>query len=183
MRKVIVVLAALLAALFVAGCTSAPSAASAPSASDKLAEVKASAPAGTLVAQATGTAGKDKDAAQKKAEQNAALQLVRALGYVAGEMIDEQAAAGRLSAGVASEFKQKVNTALTKVSIAEAVKVESGVAAGDVGYAVYYLDKGEAQKVLTKAVNAAKEEVAAGNFNFGNYDAKFAAAAGKEWKN
>jgi len=182
MKKLIVLIAALLAALLIAGCASAaPAASSGPSASELLASAKNNAPLGTLVGQATATAGKDKDAAVKRAEQNAVLQLVRGMNYIVGEMIDEQAAAGRLTAGVASDFKTNVQTALTRTA-SDAVKVESGIGAGDVGYAVYYLTKDETQKVLTKATNAAKEVVAAGNFNFSNFDAKFSAAANREWK-
>jgi len=180
MKKLIMLIAVLLAALLIIGCSSAPPAG--PSASEQMASAKNNAPIGTLVGQATGTAGKDKDAAIKKAEQNAMNQLARGMVYVAGEMIDEQSASGRLSAAVAGDFKSNVNTALSRVSFAEAIKVESGIGSGDVGYAVYYLTKDEAQKILTKAVNAAKEVVAAGNFNFSNFDAAFAKAAGREWK-
>jgi len=179
MKKLIVLTAALLAALFIVGCASTPTG---PSASDLMSSAKNNAPAGTLVGQAIGTAGKDQAAATKKAEQNAANQLVRGLSYIVSEMIDEQSAGGRVSAAVAPEFKQKINVGLSRVSIAEAVKVDSGVGSGDVGWAVYYLTKDEAQKILTKVVNLAKEEVAAGNFNFSNYDAMFAKAAAREWK-
>jgi PBP1b-binding outer membrane lipoprotein LpoB len=182
MKKLIVLIAALLAALLIAGCTSKPAAPTGPSASELMASAKGNAPDGVLVAQATGRGGSKEDAI-KKAEQNAILQLVRGMSYIVSEMIDEQAAGGRLSASIASDFKSNIQTSLTRVSLAEVVKVESGTGAGDVGYAVYYLDKAETQKVLTKVVNAAKEVVAAGNFNFSNYDAKFAAAITKEWKN
>jgi len=179
MKKLIVLIAALTAALLIAGCASTPSG---PSAAELMAAAKNNAPAGTLVAQATGTAGKDKDAATKKAEQNAVLQLTRGLIYIAGEMIDEQAKSGGIASGVAGDFKSNVNTALQRVAMTEAVKVESGVGAGDVGYAVYYLTEAEAQKILAKAVNAAKEVVAAGNFNYSNYVAMYNKAAAREWK-
>jgi len=169
MKKFFVLIAVLLAALFVVSCASKPPAG--PTAAELLASAKGNAPAGTLVGQAT---------SRGNAEQGAINQLSRGLGYIAGELIDEQAASGRLSAAVASEFKQKVNLGLTRVAI-DAVKVESG-AGSDMNYAVYALDKSEALKSLTKAVNLAKEEVAAGNFNLSNFDAKFAAAAAREWK-
>jgi hypothetical protein len=178
MKKLIVLIAALLAAMLIVGCVSTPSG---PSASEMMASAKNNAPSGTLIGQAIGTAGKDRDAAIKKAEQNAVLQIVRGLQYLVGDMIDEQSASGKVSAAVAPEFKQKVNLGLTRVSLVEVVKVESG-AAGDTGYAVYSLNKTEAQKVLVKVVNAAKEEVAAGNFDFNNYDASFNKAAAREWK-
>jgi outer membrane murein-binding lipoprotein Lpp len=170
MKKLMVLTAALLAALFIVGCASKPPAG--PTAAELLSSAKGNAPGGTLVGQAT---------SKGNAEQGAINQLARGLTYIAGEMIDEQAAGGRLTAGVAAEFKQKVNLGLTRVAI-DAIKVESG-AGSDGNYAVYALDKTEALKSLTKAVNAAKEEVAAGNFNLNNFDAAFAKAVMREWKN
>jgi len=182
MKKMFVLVAALLAALLIVGCASKPAAPTGPSASELLSSAKGNAPDGALVGQATGRAGSADDSI-KRAEQNAALQLIRAMTYIAGEMIDEQSAAGRLSAAVAADFKTNVQTALSRTAIGgEAVKVESG-AGSDMGYAVYYLTKADTQKILTKVVNLAKESVAAGNFNFSNFDAKFAAAAAREWKN
>ena len=170
MKKLTMIFASLAAVLFIAACASKPPAG--PTAAELLSSAKGNAPGGALVGQAT---------SKGNAEQAAMLQLVRGLTYIAGEMIDEQAAAGRLTAGAASDFKSNVNTALTRVTI-DAVKVESG-AGSDGNYAVYALDKGEALKVITKVTNAAKEVVAAGNFNLNNFDAKFNAAAMREWKN
>jgi len=175
MKKFVVLIATLLAALLIVGCASKPSAApSGPSAAELLASAKEKAPSGVLVAQAT---------AKGSAEQTALRQLLRAMTFIVGEMIDEQSAAGRLSAGVASEFKANVSTLISKASLGKAVKVESGTGAGDMGYAVYYLGKAETLAEITTAVNLAKEQVSAGNFNFNNFDVKFAAAIAREWKN
>jgi len=174
MKKFIVLIAALFAALLIAGCASKPAAPSGPSAAELMASAKDKAPAGVLIGQATGKGSVD---------QVALRQIIRGMTYIVGEMADEQSAAGRLSAGVASEFKQTVATILSRANLGNAVKVEVGTGAGDMGYAVFYLDKAEALKEITKAVNLAKESVAAGNFNFSNFEAKFAIAITKEWKN
>jgi len=170
MKKVIVLIAALLAALFIVGCASKPPAG--PTAAELLSSAKGNAPPGALVGQAT---------SKGNAEQSAVLQIVRGLQYIASEMIDEQTAGGRLTSSVAADFKSNVNSALTRVAI-DAVKVESG-AGSDMNYAVYALERGEALKVINKVTNAAKEVVAAGNFNTNNFDAAFAKAAAREWKN
>ena len=176
MKKLIVLIAALLAALLIVGCASKPAAPTGPSAAEMMSDAKNNAPSSALVGQATSKSGKD------RAEQNALLQIVRGMTYIVGEMVDEQAAGGRLTATVAADFKVAVNSALSRANLGNAVKVDSGVSAASEGWAVFYLDKGETQKEITKAVNLAKESVAAGNFNFSNYDAKFAVAAAREWK-
>jgi len=175
MKKLSVLIAILVAAMFVVGCASTPKD-TRPSASDLLAETKSSAPVGALVGQATASSG------QKKAEQNAMAQIIRGMMYIVGEMVDEQVTAGRLTAAVGTSFKQTVNNYLGTASLVNVTKVDSGVGNGDAGWAVYALSKDETLKEITKAVNLAKESVAAGNFNFNNFDAKFAVAAGREWK-
>jgi len=181
MKKFIVLVAALLAALFIVGCASKPAAPSEPSASDLLASAKGNAPSGVLVGQAIAKQGSREDSI-RRAEQNAALQIIRAIQYIAGEMIDEQVTSGRLSASVVSDFKTTINTALSRTGI-DAVKVESGAGAGDTGYAVSYLDKAGTLKVFNSAVTASKESVSGTrNFNNDNFDAVFARAAAREWK-
>ena len=176
MKKFIVLITALLAVLLIAGCASKPAAPTGPSAAELLADAKNSAPSGALVGQATSKSG------QQRAEQNAILQIIRGMQYITAEMVDEQAAAGRISAGAAAEFKNGVNSVLSRTNLSNVTKVDSGVSVAGEGWAVYSLDKSETQKELTKAVNLAKESIAAGNFNFSNFDAKFAAAAAREWK-
>jgi hypothetical protein len=177
MKKLIVIVAALLATLLIAGCATPG-----PSASEMMASAKGNAPDGSLVGQGTGTAGKDKDAAMKKAEQNARFQLVRGLTFVIKDLVDEAVAQGRLTSSTGEEFRQGVNTALSRSTLPGATKVDSGFGSGDVAWCIFYLEKGDALKIATSAVNAAKEVVSAGPFNLNNFDAKFAAAAGREWK-
>ena len=174
MKKLIVMAAALLAALFIVGCASTGG----PVASDLMSNAKGDAPDGTLVGQAT--AG-----SVQQAEQRAKLQLVKGLAYIAKELIDEQVASGRLSNSVSSDFQTYVNTALTNSSLSSAVKVGSGTdtTKEKKAWAVYYLERGDALKEVNAAVTAAKKEVAAGNFNTDNFNAKFAAAISREWKN
>ena len=176
MKKFIILVAALLAAMLIVGCASKPAAPTGPSASELLAEAKGSAPAGTIVGQATSKSGKS------RAEQNAMSQIIRGLIYIVGEMIDEQAAGGRLTASAASDLKESVSSILSRAGLSDVVKVDSGASAAGEGWAVYSLSKADALKEITKAVNLAKESVSAGNFNFNNFDAKFAAALTKEWK-
>jgi hypothetical protein len=180
MKNLIVLFAPLMAALLITGCASKPPAG--PSANDMLADAKGKAPAGTIVGQAIVKGSKD-SSAQSRAEQSALSQIKRGLTYIASEMIDEQAAAGGLTASVATELKQNVSTALSRATLENTVKVESGADGAFVAYAVYYIDKGEALKEFTKAVNAAKEVVSARNFNTNTFDATFAKAAAREWKN
>jgi PBP1b-binding outer membrane lipoprotein LpoB len=176
MKKLIVLIAVLMAALLVVGCVTKPPAPSGPSAAELMAEAKNSAPSGSLVGQATSKSG------QQRAEQNALLQIIRGMQYIAGEMIDEQSAMGRLSATTATDLKNGVNSVLSRASLANVKKVDSGVSAAGEGWAVYALDKEETQKELTKAVNLAKESISAPNFDFRNFEAKYTAAAAREWK-
>ena len=175
MKKLIVLIAALLAAMLIVGCASKPAAPSGPSAAELLASARSNAPDGVLVGQAT---------AKGAADQTAMRQLLRAMNYLVGEMIDEQTTAGRLSAGAASDFKVSVTTIISRSTLPGAVKVDSGVSAAGDGYAVYYLEKGETLKEINKAVGLAKEQVGGtSNFNTSNFEAKFAATAAREWKN
>jgi len=182
MRKVIVIVAVLLTAVFVAGCSSVAPAAPVPSASELLASAKASAPGDTLVGQGTAKES-SKEASEKKAKDRALFAIVKAEIAIVKELIDDQVASGRLSSSVADEFRQNITTALSRSSMSSVVKQDAGFGAGDEAYAVYYLSKGDTLKEINAAVNAAKQEVAAGNFNTSGFDAKYTAAIAKEWKN
>ena len=179
MKKLFVLFAALLAALFVVGCASKPPAG--PTAAELMAEAKSGAPNGTLVGQATARGTKDASA-QRQAEQRAVNQIKRALTFIVGELVDAQVQSGRVSSSVSGELKQTASAALDKAALGGVQKVESGADATFVAWAVYSLSKDEALKEVTKAVNAAKEKVSAGNFNLNDFDAKFTAAATREWK-
>jgi len=181
MKKLIVIVAALLATLLIAGCASTPSG---PTASEMMSSAKGNAPDGSLIGQGTApTTGKDKDAAEKKAQDNARFQLVRAMTFIVKDLVDEAVAQGRLTSGTGEEFRQSVNTALSRSTLPGATKVDSGFGAGDVAWCVYYLDKGDVLKIINAAVNAAKEVVSAAAFNTNNFDAKYGPVAAKEWKN
>jgi len=176
MKKVIVLIAALLAALFVVGCkTAAPAAPAGPSASELMASARGGAPMGVMVGQGTASS-------QRQAEQNAANRLKRGLGYIAEQLVDAQVQSGRLAASVSGDLKSTMNAALENVSIS-AQRVDSGADSTGRGWAVYSLDKASALQAVTAAANAAKEKVAAGNFNPSNgFDDAYAKAAAMEWK-
>jgi len=182
MKKLSVIVAALLAALFIAGCASSAPASSGPSASDLMSSAKNNAPDGTLIGQGSAKE-KDKDASEKKAQERALFGLAKGMIYIVGELVDEQVASGRLASSVSDEFRQLVTTILSRTVIRDAVKVDSGFGSGDTAWAVYYLTKADTLKAINVAVNSAKEQVAAGNFNTSNFDAKYAAAIAREWKN
>jgi len=174
MKKLSVLLAVLLAALFVVGCASKPPAG--PAAADLLAEAKVGAPSGTLVGQATASS-------QRTAENNAAAMIKRALKYIVGELVDAQVQSGRVSTSISTQLKQTTNTALDSAGLNGIHKVDSGADTAGRGWAVYALNKDEALKEINIAVTAAKEDVAAGNFNPSEgFDAIFLKAAGMEWK-
>ena len=102
---------------------------------------------------------------------------------IAGELVDGQVQSGRVATSVSGELKQTVNTALDRAGLSGVQKVNSGVDAAFRAWAVYSLNKDEALKEITTAVTAAKENIAAGNFNPSNgFDDAFAKAAAKEWK-
>jgi len=177
MKKVILLIAVLLAALFVVGCASkAPPAPTGPSATELMASAKGGAPMGALVGQATASS-------QRQAETNAIGQLKRAMNYIAQQLVDAQVSAGRVSSAVSADLKSNIATALDRGAVETAKRVDSGADGSGRGYAVYSLDKASALQIITGAVNAAKGVVAAGNFNPNNgYDAAFDNAAGREWK-
>jgi hypothetical protein len=87
-----------------------------------------------------------------------------------------------VASAVAGEFKQSITTGLDRAGLGGAQQVGSGADAAFRSWAIYSLSRDEALKEISAAVNAAKEKVAAGNFNLGDFDSKFANAAAKEWK-
>jgi len=179
MKKSILLVAVLLSALFIAGCASAPAG---QSSNEMMSSAKNNAPDGSLIGQGTAKE-KDKDASMKKAESNARFQLVRAMSYIVKELVDDAVSAGRLTTGVAEDFRQSINTALTRSILGNAVKQDSGFGADNTAWVVFYLSKGDTLKEINNAVNAAKELHAAGPFNTNGFDAKFDAAIAREWKN
>jgi len=180
MKKLIVLIAALLAALFVVGCASKGP--TGPAAADLMADAKGGAPAGTLVGQATAQGTKD-SSAKSKAEQNAVNQIKRGLNSIAMNLIDAQVAAGRVSSSVQNEFKQNVTKAFDSVSVGGAQKVDSGADVTGRGWAVFVVDKASALQAITAAADAAKTVVPAGNFTpSSGFDAAFDRAAAMEWK-
>jgi len=181
MKKFVVLIVALLVALFIVGCAS--NAPTGPSASELMASAKSNAPDGTLIGQglATGSA-KERDATLRKSEQSARLALVKGMVSIVRDLIDESVTAGRLSASVSDEFRQIVTGLLGRSALNSAVKQDQGFGAGDTAWTVYYMEKGEVLKEINNAVNLAKKEVAAANFNTNSFDAKYAAAIAREWK-
>ena len=177
MKKLIVMIAALLAALFIVSCAS-----TGPTASEMMSSAKNSAPDGALVGQATAKE-KSKDASAKKAEETAKFQLRRAMSFIVKELVDDAVTAGKLSSGVAEDFRQSINVALTRVQLNGAVKQDSGFGAGDTAWAVYYMEREDVRRAVNAAVDAAKKEHPAGAFNTDGFNAKYAAAVNREWKN
>jgi len=177
MKKLIVLIAALLAALFVAGCASKPAAPTGPSAADLMADTRSGAPSGVVVGQATG-------ASQSAAETNAINQLRRGLKYIVGESVDAQVQSGRLTSAVSTDLKQTIGTVLDRTPLSGAVKVGSGADGSGRGYAVYSIDKASALSLINSAATTAKETVqGSGNFNPNNgFDDQFVKAAAREWK-
>jgi len=176
MKKLSVMIAVLIAALFVVGCAS-----TGPTASEMMSDAKGSAPIGALVGQGTAKES-SKDASTKKAQDRALSQLVRGMAFIVGELIDEQVASGRLSSNVSDEFRRLVISALSSTPLNGARRLEQGFGAGDTAWSVFYIEKADALKEVTNAVNAEKKDVAAGNFNLDGFDAKFNTAASREWK-
>jgi len=176
MKKLTVLIAALTAALFIAGCAT-----SGPTVSDKLSEAKNDAPPGTLVGQGSAKEG-SKEAAEKKAKDRALFAIVKALNFIAGDMVDEAVTAGRLATADATALKQNITSALAASSLNRVVKVGSGTIGKDEAWAVYYLTKEDALKEIDNAVNAAKEKVSARAFNTNSFESKYPAAANRDWK-
>jgi hypothetical protein len=177
MKKLIVMIAALTAALFIVGCAT-----SGPTAGELMSSAKNGAPDGTLVGQATAKAG-SKDASLKKSQESALFQLVKGMVAISRDLVDDSVAAGRLSSSVKDGFLQDITTALTRSALNGAVKKDQGFGAGDVAWSVYYMEKSEVLREITNAVNAAKQNHAAGNFNLDGFDAKYSSIAAREWKN
>jgi hypothetical protein len=179
MKKMVVMIAVLCAALFLAGCVS-----SAPPASEGMASAKSSAPAGTLVGQATAPKGSSKDETMKKSETSAKSQLVRAMTFIVKDMVDEAVTAGTVAAAVAEDFRLGINSNLSRSNLNGAVKAGQGEGAGGVWYTVLYMDKAEVVKEINTAVNASKQaNPAAGAFTTDNIDKAFSTYADREWKN
>jgi len=172
MKKLSVLTAVLLAALFVVGCATKPSG---PTSAEVLAENKANVPSGVLVGQATASN-------QATAERNAAAQVKRALKFIASELVDAQVKAGGINSAISTELKQTINTALDNTTINGLVKVGSGAEGG--GWAIFTLNKEESLKEVNIAVNVAKENVGgSGNFDPNEgFSEAFAKAADLEWK-
>jgi len=177
MKKLIVMIAALTAAMFIVGCAS-----TGPSAGELMGSAKNSAPEGTLIGQATAKES-SKDASLKKSQERALGQIVRGMSFIVSELVDDQVASGRLSENVKDEFKRLVISTLSISSLSTVVKQDQGFGAGETAWSVYYIERADALKEVTNAVNAAKQEVAAGNFNLNDFDAKFKLAAARDWKN
>jgi len=168
MKKFVVIIAALCAALAV-GCASTPPA------SDMMASAKNGAPDGALVGQATGSS-------EQMADADAKYQLTRAMSFIVKDMVD--AAVAVIDSVVADQFRQQgVNTALGKLNLSGAVKQGSGK--GKDGYwAVYSMDKSEVTRAINQAVASGKAAFpAAAPFTIeGRIDKAYAAQAAKEWK-
>ena len=179
MKKLFVLFAVLLAALFVVGCASkpaAPAAPAGPSAAELMASAKGGAPMGVLVGQATASS-------QTTAQNNAVIQVKRGLKAIVVELVDAQVTAGAVASSVSTQLKQAMSAAIDGTTIGGIVKVDSGADVTGRGWAIYSLTKDEALKVITSAANEAKENVAAGNFApSSGFDNVFAKAAGMEWK-
>jgi hypothetical protein len=172
MKKVVVIIAALCAALVVVGCASTPSA------SEMMSGAKNGAPMDTLVGQATGDS-------EQKAADNAKYQLARAMSFIVKDMVDATVASGVIQSAPAETFRLGVNTALTRINLSGAVKQGSGVGSGKVYWAVYYMDKSEVIKVINQAVTASKQaNPGAAAFSVEKYiDQAYATHAAREWKN
>jgi len=170
MKKVVVIIAALCAALAV-GCASTPPA------SDMMASAKNGAPDGALVGQATGSS-------EQMADADAKYQLTRAMSFIVKDMVDAAVAAGTIQSGPAETFRQGVNTALTRISLSAAVKQGSGVGSGKVYWAVYSMSKAEVIRVINQAVTASKQANSGVNaFTIDKLiDQAYATHQAREWK-
>jgi len=172
MKKVVVIIAALCAALVVVGCASTPPA------GDMMANAKNGAPADALVGQATGDS-------EQRAEANAKYQLARAMSEMVKDMVNAAVAAGVLQSAPAETFRQGVNTALTRNNLTGAVKRGAGVGSGKVYWAVYSMDKAEVIRVINNAVTASKQvNTTANAFTIDKYiDNAYSTHQAREWKN
>ena len=178
MKKLTVLIVALTAALFIAGCATTQG----PTVNDKLNEAKGSAPPGALVGQ--GSAKESSlDAAEKKAKDRALFAIVKGMIFIAHDMVDDSVTQGRLATSDATALKQNITSALSASSLNRVQKVDAGTIGKDEAWAVYFMDKGDVQKEIENAVNAAKEKVNARAFNTNSFDTKYPAGANREWKN
>jgi len=178
MKKFVVLIAALLAALLIAGCASAPG----PSASELAASAKGDAPAGTLIGQGTAKEG-SKDASEKKAKDRALFALAKGMNSVAEKMVDDAVKAGKVNSGTdANELKSTMLAALSKSSLGGVQKVDGGIVGKDEAWVVYTLDKGEVLKEIQKAIDAAKDaKKAPRSFDTSDFDKEYA-ATDKDWR-
>ena len=174
MKKLIVLIAALMAALLIAGCATKPPAPTGPTAADLIADAKSG--ASGVVAHATSSS-------QSAAEQNAINNLKRGLKFIVGELADAQVKSGRLTSDLAGGVKQNMATALDRIPPSGAVKVGSGVDGANRGWAVYSINQDSALQLITTAFNAIKDSVPVGNFTPSNgFADQFNKAAAQEWK-
>jgi len=172
MKKIVVIVAVLCAALVVVGCASEPPA------SDMMSSAKSNAPGDALVGQATGT-----DA--QKAEANAKYQLARAMSAMVKDMVDAAVAANVIQSAAAETFRKGVDTALVRNNLTSAVKQGAGVGKGKVYWAVYYMGKTEVIKVINNAVAASKQvNTNVSAFTIDKYiDKAYSTHQPRDWKN
>jgi len=141
-----------------------------------------SAPEGALVGQAAVTG--DKDNGAKNAEAEAKYQLARAMSFMVKDMVDAAVAEGIIPAGPAEEFRQAVNSALTKNTMTAAQSLGQGAGAKNVYWAVVCMDKADVFALINQLVTTAKPQfppVTA--FSTANrIDKAYEAQAAKEWK-
>jgi len=171
MRKLTGMVAAVCAALFIAGCASGPTA------SEEMASARKNAPDGALVGMAT-----DSDAA--KVDARAKRQLGRAISSIVKNMIDADIAAGKLTPEAASKFQESVLLTVTSSKLEGAEKL-GGNSKGKEAWAAYYIEKAAVVKEINAAVSAAKAAYpAASGFTIeGKIDQEFRTAAARDWKN
>jgi hypothetical protein len=174
MKKLTVLITALVVALFIAGCAT-----SGPTVNDKLNDAKSNAPAGALIGQGSAKEG-SLDAAEKKAKDRAYFALVKGMNFIVKDIIDDAVTAGRLTTADADALKINVQNALSRSALNRAVKVDAGTIGKDEAWAVYYLTKEDALKEIDAAVAASNPPR---GFNTNAFEAKYPAAANREWKN
>jgi len=176
MKRMIKVIAAVCAALFVAGCATVPNA------SDSLGDARRNAPNNSLVGLAAVKA--NKNTGPKLAETQAKYQLARAMTFMLKDMVDDAVAKGQVQSGPAEEFRAAINDALSKNSLPSAVKLGDGPAKSGMYWAAYCMSKEDVVKLLGDAVNGAKARFPAmGAFTIdGRIDAAYATQSSKKWE-
>jgi hypothetical protein len=177
MKKIAWVIAALCAALVVVGCASTPTA------SEAMEDARRSAPSGALVGMASAKE-KNKDESLKKSDTLAKAQLVRAMSFIAKDMVDEAVADGIIDSGIASEFRKGIDAALGRISY-PASRLGQGTAKGNEAWTVWSMDKAGVTEAITEASNVSKNSnPGAAGFNpKSGIDKAYNTHAGKEWKN